>query len=343
MQISIIIPTYNRSLTLKKTIISIYKQADLKDVEVIIVDNGSTDDTAQICHLYENEKPLLRYYYDAEPGLLTGRHLGASIAEGKILCFLDDDVELSPNWVNGVKDAFSNPAIQLATGPCLPTYEIAPPLWVNFFRMNLKEGGSVCSWLSLIDLGKEQKLISPNYVWGLNFCIRKSALIALGGFHPDNIPTRLQHFQGDGESGLTIKAESENYSSLYHPKIMLHHYISAERLTPEYFKKRAFYQGVCNSFTILKYTHEEQVALNEHPSISHKIKDIIKKGVHYLKLYKIKLHNLLFIPAKIRAMKKLLVIEERKGYEFHQKAFEANKKVKDWVSKKDYWDYKLPA
>src|SRR3954462_11798780 len=106
MRISIIIPTYNRAPTLRHTLLSIFK-FNLEGIEIIVVDNGSTDDTATICRDFQQtDKKGLRYYYDAEPGLLTGRHKGASVANGDILCFLDDDVELSSTWVQGVREAF---------------------------------------------------------------------------------------------------------------------------------------------------------------------------------------------------------------------------------------------
>jgi glucosyl-dolichyl phosphate glucuronosyltransferase len=75
--ISIIIPTYNRAGTLVKTLSSVYKQKGLQEVEVIVVDNGSTDNTMEVCQQFEKATPALKYFYDAEPGLLTGRHLRA--------------------------------------------------------------------------------------------------------------------------------------------------------------------------------------------------------------------------------------------------------------------------
>lgn len=342
MRISIIIPTYNRANTLTATLSSILKQPDLEDVEVIVVDNGSTDNTALICRDFAENISSLQYLFDAEPGLLTGRHLGASTARGEILCFLDDDVELTSKWISGVKDAFSNPEVQLATGPCLPNFEITPPAWLEYFWLNFKDGGKVCSWLSLVDLGNKKKFIDPNYIWGLNFCIRSSALYALGGFHPDSVPARFQMFQGDGESGLTIKASQNNYKAFYHTDIALHHNVSFERLTLEYFKKRAFYQGVCNSFTYLKQLHSNKKEIINTGGKLRNMKGVFSKFIHLLKLYKLRVHKILFVPKSVKAIEKVLTLKEKEGYNYHQEAFKNNDKVKKWVLKNDYWNYKLP-
>ncbi len=89
MVASIIIPTRNRAKELLATLQSICKQTTLANAEIIIIDNGSTDDTAQIVEDFRTQLPMV-YDYNDIPGLLTGRHRGAEISKGEILCFLDD-------------------------------------------------------------------------------------------------------------------------------------------------------------------------------------------------------------------------------------------------------------
>ncbi|GEO06871.1 hypothetical protein AAE02nite_45350 [Adhaeribacter aerolatus] len=337
MLISIIIPTLNRAKSLKLTLHSIYQQTDKMDFEVLIIDNGSSDETKDICNGFVINSPgQFRYYYNSEPGLLTGRHLGTSLAKGSILCFIDDDVELNPSWVSGVKEAFKNSEVLLATGPCLPKYEVDPPEWIYYFFNKTKWSGTSCTWLSLFDFGSNKKLVEPNCVWGLNFCIRKITLQELDGFHPDNIPAKLQFFQGDGETGLTMKAQSLGYKALYHPQLQLHHLISADRLTVKYFKQRAFYQGVCNSFTLLRKKYLYNNAGDKIISLA-SVKNILRPAKNLLIYVKNQ-----FIPKEIRELMAILQQEEKAGFDFHQEAFRNNPKVKEWVLRKNYWDYKLP-
>jgi glucosyl-dolichyl phosphate glucuronosyltransferase len=332
--ISIIIPTYNRAGTLAKTLASVYKQEGLQNVEVIVVDNGSTDNTREVCQQLEKATPALKYFYDAEPGLLTGRHLGALKAKGEVLSFLDDDVELSDTWLTGVREAFSNNDVQLATGRCLPSYQTKPPDWLNYFWYEVY-GGKACTWLSLLDLGDAIIDIHPNYVWGLNFCIRKTALEALNGFHPDSTPAAYRDYQGDGETGLTMKAYQFNYKAIYHPKILLNHLVPTERLTIEYFEQRAFFQGFCNSFTDIRVQYKLYGKPKKDLALVKLIKRLARLPIN-------RIRYLLSNPRKIRAIKSRLQAKEKEGYEMHQQAFKDNKKVKDWVLRNDYWDYKLP-
>src|SRR5579864_2211133 len=249
---SVIIPTYNRSNNLSAALTSVCALNGISEIEIIVVDNGSTDNTKKICDSFNSLIPKLTYVYDDMPGLLTGRHKGASLAKANIISFIDDDVELNPDWSVGIQKAFEeDEEVHLLTGPCLPKYETTPPQWLRYFWNTYPEGND-CPWLSLADRGDKIKEIDSLYVWGLNFSIRKRTFYNLDGFHPDNVPIEFQQFQGDGETGLARKAKENNYKALYLPNAMLHHFISKERLTIAYFEKRFYYQGVCDSFTQLR-------------------------------------------------------------------------------------------
>lgn len=344
MKISIIIPTRNRALQLSKTLESISIQELNNDIEIIVIDNGSNDNTKDIVSHFVKRIPNLIYKFDDMPGLLTGRHLGAEIASGEVLSFLDDDVELNPNYLRHLANTFTNnPSIHLATGPCLPEFEITPPKWLEYF-WDKTSNGKYCTWLSLLDFGNAEMDISPMFIWGLNFCIRKSTLVELGGFHPDCIPDHLQQFQGDGETGLASKAIKNGISAKYIPGLKLKHYVPKSRLTLEYFKKRAFYQGVCNSFANLRITnHHQENASKERKeikSIKKKLRDKLHPYYRWIKL--LVLPETKSLPKDVKILLNNLAQAEADGYNFHQLYFSNDKDVKDWVLKETYWDYKLP-
>jgi glycosyltransferase involved in cell wall biosynthesis len=334
MDVSIIIPTLNRAKELEKLLISIERNVvDSCDFEVIIVDNGSTDQTKSVFEDFEGKIKNLKYIYDAEPGLLTGRHAGINEAKSEILAFLDDDVDLNNGYIQNLKNLFeTHKDVHFATGPCLPDYEIEQPDWLtNFWSEN--ENGKFCGWLSLLDFGNSEKYIDPNFVWGLNFCCRKSSIVKLGGFHPDCIPQRIQQYQGDGETGLTMKAVASGLKAIYSPGLLLHHLVPKERLIFSYFKKRAFYQGVCNS-----YTHQRSLALNEETKDGFNLKKKISPIYHKIKNI---INNVTKEYSATDKMFKELQKIENDGFKFHLKHFKADKKVREWVLKNNYWDYKL--
>lgn len=92
--VSIIMPTYNRSKTLAKSIESVLNQT-YKDWQLIVVDDGSTDDTEDLMAAYKEEKRII-YYKQANAGPIKARNNGARLAEGEWLAFLDSDDEWLP-------------------------------------------------------------------------------------------------------------------------------------------------------------------------------------------------------------------------------------------------------
>lgn len=340
---SIIIPTLNRSKELSAALESLKKQTYLLNIEIIIIDNGSVDNTIEIVKSYEKYLPII-YEYNNVPGLLTGRHKGSEIANGEILCFLDDDVELNPQYIHHLVSSFVNdPSILIATGPSLPNYEIDPPKWLANFWERMTTGEH-CGWLSLLDFGSQNFEIDPGFVWGLNFCIRRDTFIDLGGFHPDCVPESLQMFQGNGETGLTMKATAKGINATYLSGLMLKHYVPASRLTIAYFKKRAFYQGVCDSFTDLRNTHFSKQNNSKFKNFRNSLHPYYK----WIKKNKDKTtEQTNLVERKVIGENAKLISSlnncKKAGYKFHQDHFKNNKAVRNWVLKENYWDYKLPS
>ena len=93
---------------------------------------------------------------------------------------------------------------------------------------------------------------SACFIWGLNFSIRRNALFDAGGFHPDWIPKPLQRFQGDGETGLSLKAIQAGLKALYHPQAAVRHHIPTSRMTMGFFEERAYASGICASYTQIR-------------------------------------------------------------------------------------------
>lgn len=337
MEISIIIPTLNRAALLKSTLLSILAQQEAPAYEVIVVDNGSTDGTKDVCRETGGAVANFLYVYDSEPGLLTGRHKGAALAKGAVLSFIDDDVELGPYWLQAIGATFRERAgVSIVTGPCMPKWEVYPPAWLVHGWQPTPYGGRMCLPLSLIDIGQERVEIDPLYAFGLNYSIRKEAFQRLGGFHPDRIADHLQQYQGDGETGLSIKAKSKNYSALYVSSALLYHLVPQQRLQVSYFERWYFYSGVCHSFTDIRLQHNLYQLYEKASSGSPLPLRIIRKLNHLVKQMSRSRGT------ESRELQHRFHEKFREGYRFHQSAFLEDKKVQDWVLRADYWDYKLP-
>ena len=110
--------------------------------------------------------------------------------------------------------------MHLVGGKCLPAYEKTPPKWLDAFWKELPDGGKMLTDLSLCDYGDKEKEVDQTWIWGLNYSIRKSSFLKFGGFHPDNISPRYQHFQGDGETGLSLKLKENGAKAWYNPQVI---------------------------------------------------------------------------------------------------------------------------
>jgi glycosyltransferase involved in cell wall biosynthesis len=86
-KVSVIIPTYNRAGLLKEAVASALSQT-YPVHEIVIVDDGSTDDTAQVV---DAMPPPVRYFHQRNSGLSAARNRGANVATGEYIAFLDSD------------------------------------------------------------------------------------------------------------------------------------------------------------------------------------------------------------------------------------------------------------
>jgi len=333
MYISIIVPTFNRAVFLARSLDSIAETlSGSRDVEVLIIDNGSTDGTASVCRNAKQSYPRIqwRYFRELMPGLLSGRHRGAKEAHGEILSYLDDDVFLAPTWLEGLKEAFRDPTVMLVGGPSLPHFDVAPPPWLNALWSEC-EGGRMCGSLSLIELGRTSKPNDPCLVWGLNYSIRKKVFHECGGFHPDCLPKGLQRYQGDGETGLNLKIKEKELSALYHPDVAVTHQIPASRLTVESFEQRAFYQGVCNSYTRIR---RERIVGSGPEKFWQDTLGPIRRKMHRAAIIR---------RGDTKAICELMLLALSMGERFHQNEVQTDAKLLEWVLRPDYFDYSLPV
>ena len=324
--ISIVIPTYNRSQLLAEVIDSISMQSlSYKEFEVLVVDNGSIDDTSEVVKAKNQMLRNLRYFYEAEPGLHAGRHRGLNEAKGDILVFIDDDIEATTNWLSSIQQAFKDPEVVLVGGNNLPLFIETPPKWLEIMWRNSKvDGGRALPSHSLLELKGDSRDINPYWVWGCNFSIRKDVLVAAGGFHPDSMPTDRIHFRGDGETHLSRFIEQTGQRCFFHSGAVVYHKVTPERMTRKYFYQRGFSQGVSDSFTRLR----------NNSSYDKNTCKLILLGVLRRSLRQFK-H--LLLDSEIKLAHAAFGEGHAEGVKFHNKAYHSRSDVREWVHKSNYF------
>lgn len=111
--VSIILCTYNRAAMLKETMPSILAQ-QYKPVEIMVVDDGSTDNTQEVIAAYGNR---VRYYRQDNKGLAAARTVACQLAKGEYIAFQDDDDMMPPDRISKLYEALClHPDAVLAVG-----------------------------------------------------------------------------------------------------------------------------------------------------------------------------------------------------------------------------------
>ena len=252
--VSIIIPTQNRAAYLKDTLSSLAMYYSGQPVEVLIIDNGSTDNTRQTVQGIIDTLPFSCFYHFAPcPGLHVGRNLGIELARGDVLAYLDDDVLVAPSWLDSVIRNFSEqPHLALLGGPCLPKWEGLVPSWVDSFRSSCGDSGWVLGALSLVHYSETHCEVPGDYIFGCNYCIRKDVAIAAGGFHPDGVPSPLLKYRGDGETGMGRWVANHSLMICYDPQLMIEHRVPESRLTYTHFLGIYKRNGISDGYALAR-------------------------------------------------------------------------------------------
>jgi glycosyltransferase involved in cell wall biosynthesis len=125
IKVSVIIPTFNRKVSLIRTLDSLFNQTFPKEnFEIIIVDDGSTDGTEKLIHKIKIYHQNLSYLRQKNKGAASARNLGILNAEGQFIGFTDDDCTLNPNWIALAVESLEKNEFSGVQGITLPEKEI---------------------------------------------------------------------------------------------------------------------------------------------------------------------------------------------------------------------------
>jgi GT2 family glycosyltransferase len=163
-RVSVVVCSYNGARTIRDTMEGLAR-LDYPDVEVIVVDDGSTDATPKIVAEY----PFARLISTANRGLSAARNTGWQQASGEIVAYIDDDAWPDPHWLQFLAWRFMTGDWVGVGGP-----NIAPP-----------GDGPIADCVANAPGGPVQVLLTDveaEHVPGCNMAFRRDALAAIGGF-----------------------------------------------------------------------------------------------------------------------------------------------------------------
>ena len=114
-KISVVIPCYNGGAYLEACVASVNCRADV-ELEIVIVDDGSADDTAEVCKRLVAQDGRIRYHYQENAGVSAARNAGLTHATGDFVMFCDADDVLADDAVDRLYDAICRTDSDMASG-----------------------------------------------------------------------------------------------------------------------------------------------------------------------------------------------------------------------------------
>lgn len=133
--VSVIIPAYNQAAFLDQAIQSVLDQT-FTDFELIVVNDGSTDNTADVIKRFADDR--LRYIYQGNRGLPSARNTGLTSANGKYICFLDSDDAYLPRKLEAqVAHLERNADLDVSYGANLEIDRDGAPTWLSWAPANV--------------------------------------------------------------------------------------------------------------------------------------------------------------------------------------------------------------
>lgn len=111
--ISIIVPVYNVESFLPRCIDSLIKQ-EYKNIEIILINDGSTDSSGEICDRYAVIDGRIRVIHQGYQGVSGARNRGLAVAQGEYIMFLDSDDEAHPQYVSKLYDTLIKNDLDIA-------------------------------------------------------------------------------------------------------------------------------------------------------------------------------------------------------------------------------------
>jgi glycosyltransferase involved in cell wall biosynthesis len=235
---TVAIPTYNGAKTLPLVLDCLKHQIHTEtiDWEVIVIDNNSSDYTAELIGIFQKEwiaKVPLKYYLEPKQGSAYARKRAIQEANGQFVGFLDDDNLPASNWVaSAYQFGIEHPRVGSYGGQILGKYEAEPP-----------EGfEKVKSFLVIRKYANEAKPFEPERLRlppGAGLVVRKQAWL-------DCMPDRFTRaHRGGHDYEISLQLYRRGWEVWFNPAMQIEHLIPAWRMERDYLLRIARIYGLC--------------------------------------------------------------------------------------------------
>jgi len=241
MRITVLICTYNRAESLRRTLETLARlEVPAGDEwELLLVDNDSSDGTAEVCREFTGKLPV-RYLVEKKHGKGWALNLGVRSSRGELLLFTDDDVDVDALWLKSYAEAAKRlPEALFFAGRVVALLEGRPPKW---FAENAR---TILSSVAVnYDLGESEHAV--DVAIGANMAIRAAAFEGGILFRPDLGPDGTETVRSEEVQFLRDLAEAtgKRTAGIYLPEALVHHRTNANRMTERNVRRWYYGDGI---------------------------------------------------------------------------------------------------
>lgn len=252
IQVTVVICTHNRARLLGGALKSVLRQSYPDELyEVVVVDNASTDNTADVVEeaMALSESTCIRLVHEPVPGIGNARNAGVLAARGKIVGFTDDDAIVDAHWVEQAVACFADDGgdVTAVGGQVIPKYEAEPPGW---FPRD-----------SEADYRGDHKriMVAGEFPSGNNMFILKSAIVAAGGFPKLGMTESAMGYGEETALFQRLWDLDQGVRFIYSPEVIIEHLIPPYKMNASYVLKRALMGGIYAARDAVQHGMERRI------------------------------------------------------------------------------------
>jgi len=249
--LTVIFATRNRAPILRDVLTAFCNlQAPESGWKLVVVDNGSTDETQSVLSSFADRLPL-RMAFERRIGKNHALNMGLHLAEGDLIVFTDDDSFPNPDWLVHLRRvADSQPDFSIFGGPVVPRWQVPPPPWISWVEAGPAFGlNSAGIRGGPIPRGPLEE--SVREILGPNMALRSAVLQR--GYHFDvSIGPRGNSYAMGSESELLLRLTQDGEKAWFTREAVVAHLIRKEQMDEKWILKRGvrFGRGMQRLFPV---------------------------------------------------------------------------------------------
>jgi glucosyl-dolichyl phosphate glucuronosyltransferase len=244
--VSVLICTYNRARLLRETLAAM-REMDPPEgarVEIIVVDNNSTDNTPLVIEEAARVSPVpVIHVSETRQGKSFALNRALEAATGDIIALTDDDVWPDRRWLTRIVLDFRERDVTFVFGKVLPRWSRTPPP-----ELLLPKAQDIWGPLAIVDYGDEPaeyvaSCTGQRLPIGANLAFVRATVVSIGGWRTDLGKVNNTLISGEDHEIFTRLRRAGLYIGYYDPEIYVRHFVPAARLTRKYFRQWFFWHG----------------------------------------------------------------------------------------------------